>query len=495
MRAWTVAAFVAGSLLALSAAQDRFRIDPDQYLAHVRFLASDDLAGRGNGTTGIARAAAYLSAEFKKARLEPGGDVGTYLQSFDLTGRDDVAAAITVSSPGGDTSFRLGMQFYPLSASEDRETPGRRRGPLPVVFAGFGISAPGLGYDDFRDLNVDGAAVVVFTHEPQENDPQSVFEGIALTPFGSINSKADAAAERGARLLIVIEDPVHLTDRARTTTWFEDPQIGDYQIPVVRMDRVRLSRALGGLDFERIARAIDDRLVSRSQPIAGASITVPRGLKASNPHGANVVGILKGTVPFSLAEAVVVGGHYDHLGVSGRSARDGSEGQIHNGADDNASGTALVLEMARLAARQPKRFKRSVIFALFAGEEVGLLGSRFYAQHAPVTLRRTVAMVNLDMVGRANGRVMVGGTLGSSARLRALKATSPLHFEDFHDGYGDDSSDNDPFEREHVPTLLFFTGFHDDYHKASDDWERIDARGAAEIGRIAMEMVAELADK
>jgi len=495
MRAWTVAAVVASTLATQGARSERFRIDPDAYLAHVRFLASDDLGGRGNGTAGLARAAAYLSAEFKKARLDPGGDVASYLQSFDLVGRDDMAATLTVSSRAGEVSFRLGSHFYPLSASENRDADIRPDRALPIVFAGYGIFAPGLGYDDFRGVSVDGAAVVVFTHEPQENDPQSVFEGTALTPFSTTGSKADEAARRGARLLILVEDPVHLTDRARTTSWFEDPQIGEYRIPVVRMDRLRLSRALGGLDFEKIARAIDDTLTSRSLAVAGASIEWPQGLKALNPHGVNVIGILKGTTSLSLSEAVVVGAHYDHLGTSGRSSRDGAEGQIHNGADDNASGSALVLEMARAAARQPSRFKRAVIFALFAGEEVGLLGSRFYVQHAPVGMRRTIAMVNLDMVGRANGRVMIGGSLANSPRLRTLHASTSLRFDDFHEGYGDDSSDNDPFEHEHVPTLLFFTGFHDDYHKATDDWERIDARGAAEIGRIAMEMVAELADK
>src|SRR5262245_13052114 len=180
MRAGTVAAIVASSLVAQTAAPDRFRINPNEYLAHVRFLASDDLGGRGNGTTGIARAASYLAAEFKKARLEPGGDTGTYLQAFDLVGRDDVAATLTVSSRAGDVSFRLGSHFYPLSASEEREAPGTGSRSLPIVFAGYGIAAPGLGYDDFRGVNVDGAAVVVFTHEPQENDPQSVFEGAAL---------------------------------------------------------------------------------------------------------------------------------------------------------------------------------------------------------------------------------------------------------------------------------------------------------------------------
>jgi Zn-dependent M28 family amino/carboxypeptidase len=263
----------------------------------------------------------------------------------------------------------------------------------------------------------------------------------------------------------------------------------------VRMDRLRLDRALG-LNLESVARAIDDTLASRSKPISGARITLPRGIAAANPRGANVIGIVRGTQPLSASEAIIVGAHYDHLGVSGRSNREPEAGgQVNNGADDNASGTALVLEMARVAARQPTRFKRTVIFALFAGEEVGLLGSRYFVQHAPVSIRRTMAMVNLDMVGRANGRVMIGGPLAQSPRLTALKASSTLRFDDFHQGYGDDSSDNDPFEHERVPTLLFFTGFHDDYHRPSDDWDRIDARGAAEIGRLALEVVASLANR
>ena len=339
--------------------------------------------------------------------------------------------------------------------------------------------------------------MVVFTHEPQENRPGSVFEGVALTPFGAIGSKADEAGRRGARLLIVVEDPVHLVDRARAVSWSDDPQIGDYSIPVVRMDRMRLSRALGGFDFQTTARSIDETLVARSQPIAGATIGLPRGLFAFSPRGTNVLGILRGKHPTLAAEAIVVGAHYDHLGINGHSARDDrTSGRINNGADDNASGTALVIEMARAAARQRTAFSRTLVFAAFAGEEVGLLGSRYYVQHPSIGVHRTIAMVNLDMVGRANGRVMVGGTLKAplvSPRSEAIRST--LRLDSFQGGYAEGSSDNDPFEQARVPTLIFFTGFHDDYHRPSDDWERIDARGASEIGRIAMEMVAALANR
>jgi Zn-dependent M28 family amino/carboxypeptidase len=324
-----------------------------------------------------------------------------------------------------------------------------------------------------------------------------VFEGTELTPYGAISSKAAEAARRGAKLLVVIEDPSHITDRARTVTWAEDPQIGDYPIPVVRIDRFRLAKAVGTFDFDALAHTIDATLTGQSRTMGAAVITYPQSLVALNPHASNVVGLLKGSDPVRAQEAIVIGAHYDHLGSGGRFALDPqSTGQIHNGADDNASGTALVIEMAHAAARQRTRFSRSIIFATFAGEEVGLLGSNYYVQHAPGGLRRTIAMINLDMVGRAHGRVMIGGTMKKpllSALVEGERGATSLRLDGFQDGYGDGSSDNEPFEHEHVPTLLFFTGFHDDYHRPTDDWERIDARGATEIGRIVLEITEKLA--
>ncbi|MGH9174477.1 MAG: M20/M25/M40 family metallo-hydrolase, partial [Vicinamibacterales bacterium] len=211
----------------------------------------------------------------------------------------------------------------------------------------------------------------------------------------------------------------------------------------------------------------------------------------------NVVGLLRGAERPLADEVIVVGAHYDHLGAGDHSSRDAtSTTQIHNGADDNASGTAMVIEMAHAAARQRARFKRSVVFVAFAGEELNLLGSRHYVRHAPISIRRTVAMINLDMVGRARGRVLIGGTGAQGAFqkiLEEVRAFTTLRLDDFREGYGAGASDNDPFEREKVPTLLFFTGFHDDYHRPSDDWERIDAAGASEIAGLALAMTARLA--
>lgn len=217
-----------------------------------------------------------------------------------------------------------------------------------------------------------------------------------------------------------------------------------------------------------------------------------------SPPVTNVVGVLSGSDRVLAGEAIVIGAHYDHLGLGAHSSMDPQgKGIIHNGADDNASGTAMVIEMAHAAARARATFRRSIVFAAFAGEELDLRGSRHYVTHQPGSVRKTVAMINLDMVGRARGRVMIGGTgLGDGFQkiVEDLRPLTKLRLDDFREGYGAGASDNDPFERQQVPTLLFFTGFHEDYHRPTDDWERIDAQGGAEIARLALAITARIAN-
>jgi Peptidase family M28/PA domain len=478
----------------------RFRVSPERWLGHVRTLSADELGGRGNGTAGLRQAASYISSEFKKAGLEAGGDRGSYLQPFDVAARlePDGGSALVLSSPSGVRSLRIGSQYYPLTSPPagrlQAETPKRLTERL--VFAGYGIAAPGLGYDDYAGLDVDGSAVIVFTHEPQEHDERSVFEGRALTPHSDIAHKAELARQRGATLLIVVEDPTHVSDRAMTQAWLADPQIGDYTIPVVRVERSSLQQALPALRLDALADEIDRTLMPRSRLVTNATISYVAPLVALSPRVDNVIGVLEGSDPRLAGEAVVIGAHYDHLGLGGRFSRDDETGQIHNGADDNASGTAMVIEMAHVARRHRAQFRRSIVFAAFAGEELGLLGSRHYVQHPPISMARTVAMLNLDMVGRARGRVLIGGA-DKHARFKQLieelRTSSRLRLDDFREGYAEGASDNDSFEREQVPTLVFFTGFHGDYHRPTDDWPQTDSAGAAEIARLALAIASALA--
>jgi Zn-dependent M28 family amino/carboxypeptidase len=216
------------------------------------------------------------------------------------------------------------------------------------------------------------------------------------------------------------------------------------------------------------------------------------------PRLRNVIGVVRGGDRALAPEAIVVGGHYDHLGMGGRfSDAPESTGITHNGADDNASGTAAVIELCRAAARRRPRLARTLVCAAFAGEEVGLLGSAYYAAHAPVPLEQTRAMVNLDMVGRARGHVMVG-LFGAKDWMRDLrvemKAWTRLSVDDFsHGGYEAADSDGASFAEHGVPAIAFFTGFHADYHRPGDDWQKIDAEGGARITELALRLVERLA--
>ena len=483
---------------AVLGAQASARITASSFLAHVRLLASDEMGGRGNGTPGLERAAEYVATVFRDAGLRGGAANGGFFQGFDAEVRVEPPATSTVvlGTPAGVQSFVLGRDYYPLSI-RDRLTPPLGVRDTPVVFAGYGISAPGLGYDDFAGVDVRGAAVLVFTHEPQEGDEHSPFDGRNLTPGAAISAKAREARERGARLLMVIEDPWHLEDRTMRGGWWLDPQSEAMGMPVVRLARDRLTRALPSFDAAHIGALIDRTLAPQSRTLEGISVSYDERRAQFTAPLRNVLGILPGSDPALAAEAIVVGAHYDHIGTGGQySEAPESTGQIHNGADDNASGTAALLEMARIAGAARSRFGRTIVFASFAGEELGLRGSEHYAAQPAVPLARTVAMINLDMIGRARGRVMVG-VFGHAPALSSLtghmRPWTRLLLQDFRrGGYGQDESDVAPFATRGVPAVAFFTGFHPDYHRPTDDWPHIDAEGGAEIARLALRLVEEL---
>ncbi len=500
-------------------------ISPSNYLQHIRYLASDDLGGRGNGGDGLERAADYIASVFKSAGLQPGGDEGTFFQSFDVevTVEPPASTALVIhvaataphegvpyssrvpsaigASEGAARDERLvvGDQYYPLSIIDRRH--GEREPSLdhvPIVFAGFGIHAPALGYDDFAGVDVNGKAVLVFTHEPQEADPSSRFAGTSLTPGAAIAMKAREAAERGAAMLLVADDPSHHTDYAFARAWWNDPQTDDMAIPVVRVARTRLSRPLPGLDLDQIGQQIDRTLEPRSRALPGVTLSYTERRARLRPRVRNVVGMIPGRDPVLAQEAIVIGAHFDHLGMGGRFS-DAPEltGTVHNGADDNASGTAAVMETCRAAAQLEPRPARTIICVTFAGEEIGLLGSEYYAAHAAIPMERTRAMLNLDMVGRARGRVMVGifGAKPWMGDLRKeLRTWTRLTVDDFsRGGYAPGSSDDDSFTKSGVPAVAFFTGFHSDYHRPTDDWQKIDAEGGARIAELALKLAARFA--
>ena len=475
------------------------RISAAAYLEHVKILASDDFGGRGNGTEGIDKAADYIAAQFKAAGLAPAYD-GSFFQPFTVDARVEPprSSALTVDGAAGRQVLRLGQHYYPLAIidrSDGRPAPALDR--TAVVFAGYGISAPALGYDDYAGLDVRDAVVLVFTHEPQESDASSPFEGAALTPAAAILAKAQTAATHGARMLLVVEDPSHAVDRVMRGSWWNDPQAEEMAIPVLRVSRDAIRRA-AGLDLDDAARRIDLTLRPQSRPLAGVSVSYVERRARVQARARNVVGVLRGSDRALAGEALVIGGHYDHLGNGGRfSSAPEFTGDVHNGADDNASGVAAIIEIARAAARNRSRVPRTLVFAAFAGEEIGLLGSTEYVARAAAPVTRTRAMVNLDMIGRAHGRVMVG-LFGDQPWLTGLRETmkpwTRLTLLDFTNGYRPGQSDDAAFGQAGVPAVAFFTGFHGDYHRPSDDWQKIDAEGGAAIANLALGLVEHLAN-
>jgi peptidase M28-like protein len=475
-------------------------VDSDRLLDHIKFLASDELKGRASGTPELERAAEYIAQQFKEIGLTPGGVNGTWFEPFELVAGLTVGQgnSLVVSDKTRSVRFALGSSYYPLSTvpNEAPTVPSERDEKLPLVFAGYGLSAPDAGYDDYAGLDVNGKAVLIFSHEPQENDPNSPLNGNRPMPQTTVYRKAEAARTRGARVLLVVSDPSHARDEGLYHSFEVSPDVDEAGFSVLRVRRDEIQPLLNEWALDGLARQIDRDLRPRSRPIKDATVDYTEFLAHNRRTVRNVVGVMPGSDPARVREAIVIGGHYDHVGLGGRlSMVPERAGEIHNGADDNASGTASVIEIARAAMADRARFPRTLIFVTFAGEERGLLGSAHYvASPPPVPIGNTVAMLNLDMVGRSRGAVDVSGLDNGPLKndlMAAAKAVGGIEVK--QEGPGAGRSDDSSFIDAHVPGVNFFTGFHADYHRPSDDWEKIDKAGTARVATLALEFAARLA--
>jgi hypothetical protein len=498
MRRVSVVVFTA-ALCAVSLQADPRRIDPKAYIAHVKFLSSADLEGRGNGSRGLESAADYIATKFREAGLEPAGDGGTFFQGFEMTTGMSVDPGNSVTLQSGRTAvkFDVGRDYEIVSTSG---TSSANPETLPVVFAGYGISAPTLRYDDYANVDATGKAVLIFTHEPQENDPRSAFEGQTNTTHATMMRKVEVARRNGARAILVVDDTNHRPSPERFRRWLREPQAEDFGIPVFFLSRDLVQRALGTrLNLDATSNEIDRDFSPKSRVLPDLTVSaLDRTTRVRRPVR-NVIGTLKGSDPSLQAEAIIVGAHYDHLGRSSRfSMSQNSAGQIHHGADDNASGTAAVIEMAKAAAEARTDFRRSLVFMAFAGEEHGLLGSSYYVNHPAMPLDKTIAMINLDMVGRASGRIMVDGLANApeiEADLTAAESASSLKLRALRGGPGAGASDDATFLLRRIPSINFFSGFHSDYHRPTDTWDKIDAAGGAGVADLALALVRQLANR
>ena len=470
--------------------------------ADINFLASPQLKGRDTGTPENNQAAKYIAEQFRRAGLSPlGDDAGKpgFFQPFTVTigaklGKQNLLAAsqTTPSQTAKPEALALGRDFQPLNFSESGEAKA-----LAVVFVGFGITAPEYHYDDYTHLDVKGKAVLVLRNEPQKDDDKSIFDGRQPTQHSALVNKAINARNHGARAMILVNDA---SEPGAEDLLIPFDSLSGPQNPGILLLQVKrgvadgwlahLSKTLSGLQ-----EPIDQKLDPQSMPIDGLAIDVRVDVAHIHAKTQNVAGVLRGADPQLTGEAVIVGAHYDHLGLGRHNALDpDSAGQIHPGADDNASGTAAVIELARELAARRAELKRSVVFLAFSGEELGLLGSAYYANRPLWPLDKTVAMLNLDMVGRVrDSKLYVGGTGTSPAFPKILEAANAtgLHLEYSRSGYG--SSDHTSFYVKDIPVLFFFSGLHPDYHRASDTPDKIDSADEARVTDLAARTLLALA--
>lgn len=491
-------AFCSAALLALASGAvgaSTPAVAPDAVIAHIKFLASDELQGRGNGSQGLERAAEYIAGEFRKVGLKAAGDADSWFQPFEITTGVTIGDenGLTIRAGGRTVRLTLGESYYPLAATPSDSVTNLK--DVPLVFAGYGISSSGFKYDDYASIDVSEKAVLIFSHEPQEHQRDSRLNGNRPLRETTLYQKALAARSRGARALLVVSDPSHPVDEANYRAFPIESDAEDHGIPILRVRRTELAPLLRALDLDAIAAAIDRDLMPRSRVLAGAAVEYTQELGPRRQTVRNVVGILPGADAARDDEAVVLGGHYDHVGLGGRfSSVPERTGEIHNGADDNASGISALIEIARAAAADRSRFRRSLVFVAFAGEERGLFGSAHYAAHPSVPLEDTVAMLNLDMIGRSRGRVEVGGLEAAGPlRTEVDAAAREMGISVRPGGPGAGRSDDASFLDRRVPALHFFTGFHDEYHHPGDDWDRIDAAGTARVATLVLEVAARLA--
>jgi Zn-dependent M28 family amino/carboxypeptidase len=306
------------------------------------------------------------------------------------------------------------------------------------------------------------------------------------------------ARGKGAKILLVIGDPNHKVDDAPYGLFGSDPDAEDHEIPVLRLRRGDAQPLIDAWQLDAVVRQIDDDLVPRSRDLPDTKLDYTEHLAKNRRTVRNVIGMLPGGDASRAKEAIVIGAHYDHVGMGGRLSVTEKTGEIHNGADDNASGTASIIEIAKAAVADRNRFPRTLIFVAFAGEERGLLGSAYYVGAPRVPMESTIAMLNLDMVGRANGSVDVSGLEAAPSMesdLAAAIKASGASLTVKREGPGAGRSDDYNFIAHRVPAINFFTGFHNDYHRPGDDWQKIDAAGTSQVARLAFELAAALANR
>ncbi len=463
------------------------------------FLASDECEGRGPGTKGIDLAAEYIAKQFTDAGLKPGGVNGFY-QPFTIKGPPTLEGENTVAFKGPDgkaIGLEQGKDFHVMGLS------GKGTVNAPLVFVGYGLQMKSEKYDEYVGIEMAGKIVVILRHTPRWTNKEKPFGGKERDMLASLEKKVALAEINKAAAVIVVNDAVEVATGDVIPPFTYLTSAVSSKIPCIHVKRSAIEPVILsglGMSLPDIEKAIDNDVKPRSGPIKGWSAKIETNVARTGIAVKNVLGVLEGNGPLA-KEILVVGAHYDHLGYGGSGSLAKSKDKaIHHGADDNASGTTAMMEIARRFAAIKDRQGRKLVFMAFSAEERGLLGSQYFCKEPLFPIADISAMVNIDMVGKLRpdpmtkqDKLIVQGT-GTSKTFDQLvdKLNTPgFTFAKVPAGLG--PSDHSSFYQKKVPVLFFWTGTHPDYHRPSDTADKINYEGMKKIVDYVETVVAQLA--
>ncbi|HUY87408.1 MAG TPA: M20/M25/M40 family metallo-hydrolase [Pirellulales bacterium] len=555
LAAWPASLLVAAEEKSTAAASAETRL-----FDSVRYLASDELEGRGVGSQGLNQAADYLAGQFAALGLKTQLFDGGPFQKFSMTtgtelgpvNRAAFVGPTAADKPDGQKiELQLGKDFNPLAIG------GSGKLDLPLAFVGYGITGKAEEYDDYAGINVEGKAVIILRHEPEQANPHSVFNGTRHSAHAPFIRKLSNAHEHGAAAVIFCTDDfdIQKTVGQLAKRWQESideltaaqakfkeiekptrEQLEAHRLEVEKLlDRIRdqgdklqeefnpllgfrdagpggesqrapalycrretldkIVKAACGEDLAALERKIDLDLKPHSLDLKGWRLQGEISVIRQEAEVKNVVAVLEGEGPHA-DETIVIGAHYDHLGRGGEGSLAPGVKEIHNGADDNASGAAALVEVARRLATREKKLPRRIVFIAFTGEERGLIGSARYCRDPLYPLENTIAMLNMDMVGRLQDDKLVIQGVDTATEfaplIDGLNERYGFKLTKQPGGFG--PSDHASFYAKKVPVMHFFTGTHSDYHRPSDDYDKINLEGMLRVAEMVADTAVQLAE-
>ena len=479
---------------------DVYQVDGDAVQrvgSDIQVLASEEYGGRQPGTPQMQLAEDYLVAQYQQIGLQPIND-GSYLQTFEVGRTPSIVAeqcSLTLHGPDGKViQLELGQEFQTLISRGDYELESE------LVFVGYGINAEELNFDEFANVDVEGKIIVLVNLEPAGKNENSVFNAESPTRYSAARSKAGVARRLQAAGVIMVNAARSAPDAEQDELVAPD-FLGVGRIPFAQVKREVIDQILSesplktptGETLNNLAAAedkIDETVEPLSQVIDGWSAKWNGGFEIKGAPTSNVIGVIEGEGP-KAHETIVIGGHYDHLGRGAYGSRAPGNRNVHYGADDNASGTAAVLELARRFMASDQKPQRRMVFICFTAEEMGLLGARHYVENPLFPLEDTVAMFNFDMIGWLRDDQLSVISWDSSPDfwpiLQASNEQTSLELERPTRMSG--GSDHMPFNARQIPNIFFHTGLHEVYHTPGDTFEAINLEGAVRIIDYAEQVI------